>query len=158
MAKAKLESEGIACCIEGANLSAMHPLLFNEVRLKVQQLDRPRAEAVLARPADSDSEGEYVDENWRCPKCHQKTLQLLPLTLAQARLRLTWILVLLAPLPVWLIRWAAQDTAIEEWFARFGGILAFAWLILAAVLGTITILAHREKRCTQCSWRSDLKQ
>jgi hypothetical protein len=66
--------------------------------------------------------------------------------------------VLLAPLPVWLIRWAAQDTAIEEWFARFGGILAFAWLILAAVLGTITILAHREKRCTQCSWRSDLKQ
>src|SRR3954465_14373852 len=80
LAAAKLQSEGIRCYLIDQNISIVHPAMSNEVRLQVAEADLERGREILARPAGADAEGEYVDEPWRCPRCHHKAVDLLPLS------------------------------------------------------------------------------
>src|SRR5688500_18537469 len=84
LAAGKLEAAGIACFIADEHISAAHPLALSEVRLQVPEEDLERAAEVLAAPtapavsrdaaADDD---EYVEEAYRCPRCHKKAVDLL---------------------------------------------------------------------------------
>ena len=98
LAKAKLASEGIRSFISDANLAIMHPLVMGSVHLQVDESDISRAEQILTLPAPTNAEGEYVDEKYRCPKCHTRNVDLLPLTFGWKHTRRLWVLLLLAPL------------------------------------------------------------
>src|SRR3990170_8859405 len=70
LAKAKLASEGVRSFISDENLAVMHPLMMGSVHLQVDEADIDRAEQILTLPAPADAEGEYVEEKYRCPRCH----------------------------------------------------------------------------------------
>src|SRR5690349_3148943 len=91
MARAKLDSEGIRSYVAGEDVSGIHPLLFSSVQLQVMEADLERAREVLERPVEDDQEGEYADEPWRCPKCHRKQIDILPLSAGYRRLRFVGI-------------------------------------------------------------------
>src|SRR5687768_9619832 len=89
LAAGKLEAAGITCFIEDENISVVNPLVFSEVRLQVAEADLERAAEVLATPStpakrdrddDGDDNNDYVDEAYRCPKCHKKAVDLLPVS------------------------------------------------------------------------------
>src|SRR4051794_12354694 len=78
LAAAKLESEGIPTFVAGDAINYAHAFIFPEVQLQVRKSDLQRATQVLAQPAALDDDGDYADEEFRCPQCHSKDVALMP--------------------------------------------------------------------------------
>ena len=155
LAKIKLESEGISCFISGANTSVAHPFAFNDVRLMVPKVDVERAREILERPADTEMEGEYVDETWRCPKCHRKSIQLLP----ASGLRLLawyswWGSIGLFVLSEVLSQLASGDRQFARAFEELPRILRLVCLVVFPLTSLYLILDQRDRACTYCGWKS----
>lgn len=101
LAKGRLEAEGIEAFLDNENLVAMHQFLgagaTGGVGLRVAASQVDAARQILSTPAVLESvDGEaledegYADENWRCPKCHRKHVELVKLP--------TWLLLACLPL------------------------------------------------------------
>src|SRR5687767_2762841 len=60
LAKAKLESEGIASSVRDTSMAVMHRLVVSEVPLMVHESDVARARNILDQPVSNDAAGEYV--------------------------------------------------------------------------------------------------
>ena len=150
LAKAKLESEGIECFIADQLISVANPWLFSEVRLQVREDEIHLARDILDRPADDTREGEYTDEAWRCPQCHRKTVDLLPLSSGWQWARLVCLIMMLTPLLLALLVMVLPNPEISDavnYADRNWGLL---WLLALAVIGTALLLAKRQKRCRTC--------
>jgi hypothetical protein len=149
LAQVKLESEGVQCFAADSEMARINPLLgVIPVRLQVRQDDLERAREILARPPEDVQEGDYVEEEWRCPQCRKKVFDLLPLTPGRRRLRDTWVVLMLLPF-VWYLVPLDQLVTISP-AAKTSGV----WLWLAAVLtiGPVVIVGKRGKRCRGCGW------
>lgn len=150
LARIKLESEDIPCLIRDSATAVANSFIVPEVPILVRAEDLDRAKEVLARPADDSMEGEYADEEYRCPKCHRRDVELVPLSAKRRRLRALWIAVLASPLAWMLIRGLAGGTAQRirndeqfEW-------LTYVWLALAIGVGVAVMWGRRVKRCRTC--------
>jgi hypothetical protein len=150
LAQAKLESEGIPCFVLDQNIATAHPLLVTEVKLQVAEADALRAEEILSQPVANDAEGEYADEDWRCPKCKQKKVDLLPLSKAGRRARAGCLTVLLLPLILLLMEWLFSGAKFARWIDQTSESLRFVWVGVLLVLSIIVITLKRQKRCRAC--------
>jgi len=157
MARAKLESEGIACFVRDANVAVAHSLLFNEVPLLVDKKHLDRARAILDRLPSDDEEGEYVDEPWRCPKCHRKSVEFQPLTRGLWIGRVACVTLLLLPLVMGMARLLIGSDQIRRSIDRLCDAALLPWLVGTMVLISVQIFARRGKRCKECGhqWNGD---
>lgn len=145
LAKTKLESEGITCLIRDANTFINNPFVVDNVPLMVDSADEARAREILARPAAADAEGEYVDEPWRCPQCHRKSVKLLPLTGFWRNIRLLWIVAMIAP----ALMEIAKFTGLIAGY-RLPGWTPMLWLVAMVCVGVMIFTRPRTKRCDDC--------
>jgi hypothetical protein len=155
LAAGKLEAAGINSFIADQNIAAAHPLAFSQVRLQVAEADLERAEEILATPsvstASADDEGEYVEEAYRCPKCHRKPVDLAPLSPAMRTTRFGCLLVALLPVLAALITWIIPHvTGDEPPELTYPPTLVLTWLVILGVLCFIVFTAKRTKRCREC--------
>ena len=112
IARQKMESEGIDAYLDNENLVATDFLLSNAtggIKLMVREPDVTAAQAVLRAKgteelaieagsvgADDAGDGDaYLEEDWRCPRCHRTDVELVPL---RRRLALLSLLLLGVPL------------------------------------------------------------
>lgn len=152
LAKAKLESEGIPAFIADANVSTMHPLAFSNVQLQVRAGDVDRAEALLAEPAEIHDPDEYVDEPWRCPACHRRGAELVPLTRLRWWIRTACLATLAVPFMVVLADVASIDPRSSTPFWDLFNRYLVLWLPVLAVLSLAVLTHKRTKRCPNCDW------
>jgi len=152
LAKVKLESEGIRCLILDQNMSVAHPLLFNDVPLQVLEEDAERAGQILDRPMRDDADGEYVEEDWRCPRCHRKTLDLMPLSRKWRWVRMLCWALWLAPVVLSVVRWTFELTSVAQSISRFIDWMLIPWLFSRAVLTVLVLTVKRDKRCRECGY------
>src|SRR3954463_13923784 len=80
LARIKLEAEGIPCFTGDNNYARAAPFGPVKVALLIRQEDVERARIVLSSPPKDATPDEYVQEDWRCSECRQKTIDLLPAT------------------------------------------------------------------------------
>ena len=89
MVRLRLEAEGVRCSLSNEAAALLYSGMFSGVKIEVLEEDLERArEIVKRRPAveadaeegDPDPDDGYVDEDWRCPKCHGKHVQYVPLS------------------------------------------------------------------------------
>ena len=150
LAQAKLESEGIQCYVLDQNIAMTHPLVFTEVKLQVAETDALRAEEILSQPAAADAAGEYADEDWRCPKCKQKKVDLMPLSKTGRRARAGCLTVLLLPLALLLIEWVFSTPKLTRWIDQTEESLRFPWVLILIGLAFVVLTLKRHKRCRAC--------
>lgn len=168
LAAAKLEAAGIPTFIADQNISVVHPVLFTEVRLQVREVDFAHAEEVLAAPAELPAEGDeeedddddaardkaetdadYVEEAYRCPRCRRKAVDLLPLSPAMRNARFGCLLLLAFPLIFLIVLTFTPDgDALHD--VEFPRAVRIGWLVLLAVLSFVVLTAKRTKRCREC--------
>jgi hypothetical protein len=150
MARAKLDAEGIRSYIAGEDVSGIHPLVFSSVQLQVMEADFDRAREVLGRLPEDNADGEYADEPWRCPKCHRKEIDILPLSDGYRMLRKIGIVVFIVPI-IALLAMRAFDQSdatlrIRELMLDFSP----AWLLALIIIAAIVMFSNRAKRCRAC--------
>ena len=149
MAAAKLRSEDIDCFIADSNVASTYQLVMPDVRLQVRARDVARAREVLDAPAPETAEGDYVDETWRCPKCHRKTVEHLPLPPLWRLLRNAfWLTLLVPPIAVGHVRLILP--AEESHRLSSLNALVCPWAALVLGLSLPLILRDRGKHCTTC--------
>lgn len=146
LARAKLESEGIPCFVRDSNMAALYTFLVSEVPLLVRRMDVESARAILNRPASSDVEGEYVEENWRCPKCHSRKVHLFPYAGIWKMTRNMWLLMIVATLLYLLLELIGKAPGFTSTWSPGGGM----WMLIMAGLTLALLLAPRQKRCDEC--------
>ena len=106
MARSRLEGEGIRAFLNNEHLIAADVFLTNAtggVKVKVAASDLALAKEILEarhelEAEDRDEDDGYADEPYRCPKCHTKEVDLVPLgwaALAFTILLLGWPLMVL---------------------------------------------------------------
>jgi hypothetical protein len=155
LAKARLESEGILCFIANEHSASVVPALAIDTELLVHENDAEEAERVLSRPASPDAEGEYTEEDFRCPKCHRKSTELVPLSRGWQWVRMTLILMILVamltPVLSWVLGPSSSSKVVLNWMSDVGMMAVVA----AIALGLSLILAKRRVRCRECGqeWR-----
>lgn len=150
LAAAKLESEGIPCFIADSHLSATHAMLVSEVRLQVHAENAERAIEILDRPPDDAAADEYVDEEFRCPRCRRKGIDLLPLSDNWRRARAGCLILLLAPVLLTLVLWALPSPALHARVQRIVSYVGWPWFAVVLVLSVTVMLVKRRKRCRTC--------
>ena len=144
LARVKLESEGILSFMADRELGSANLMFAGRVRLQVHEADVDLAEEILERVDEDASPDEYVDEAWRCPKCHRKSIELLPLEGWRRALRVLFaVCALLAVAGIVLC--ALTDDTRQPWRP-----LVVVFVAAALVLGLSLAVAHRRKRCTNC--------
>jgi hypothetical protein len=157
LAAAKLESAGVRAFVADENIATAHPLLVSAVRLQVLDVDVDRAEQVLGAwppPAhaggprnpddddDDDAAGEYVEEAYRCPKCHRKAVDLLPPSSGLRTLRLGCLAMLVIPGLLMLVLPSVVESSPP--------LVTLGWMAVLAVLSFTVLTAKRSKRCRDC--------
>jgi len=150
LAKAKLESEGIDCFVADELISVADPVLFGEVTLQVREDQLSLAQEILDRPPEAVKDGEYTDETWRCPKCHRKTVDLLPLSRRWQWAHLIFPVTLLSPFLLMFLKWVWPIPTFQQAIDHVVGIWELPWILLVASLGPALLLARRRKRCRTC--------
>jgi hypothetical protein len=155
LAKLKLESEGIRCFIGGENAAAIYPLAFVDVELQVPESDLQAAKEILKRPADEDSEGEYVEESFRCRKCHSKSVAIVPLSNRQIALRSGFVFLLLLPAILPLLKLIFPSQGFIQFVDAASAWGAGWWIFILFVLGLFILLSKRRKRCAECGYEWD---
>lgn len=149
MARVKLELEGVQCFAADSEMARVNPLLGAiQVRLQVREDDLERAREILARPPEDVEEGDYVEEEWRCPKCRRKAFDFLPLTPGRRRLRDVWV-VLLALGLAWCFVPFEELVSVPPAAQSAAG-----WALFLSVvgIGAVVITGKRGKRCRECGW------
>ena len=149
MACAKLQAEGIRAVVIDSEVAVTNPLVVPYARVQVAESDRAAAEEILARPAPDDAEGEYVKEDWRCPKCHRKTVELLPPSGAGLAARFGC----LGMAAVSVLFVASQWMMPEDWYRTAEQFVApglIPWVLLGAVVFVVWMFSKRDKRCESC--------
>ena len=159
LACAKLQSEGIPAFIADANMALIHPLLMGQVQLQVPETDVQAAEEVLSRPAAIDAEGDYADEDWRCPKCHRKQIDLLPLTRPWRWVRNGLIIAILAAIILGIFQ-ASLDRDASRLVEPYLGNALLASILAVPILALSLLFARRTRRCQACGheWRKGQSQ
>ena len=171
LAAGKLEAEGIQSFVADQNISVAHPLLFNEVRLQVREVDVELAEQILSTPVtahrdredddeddeNAEDEDDYVAEAYRCPRCHRKEVDLVPFSQPTRVLRTICVLVIIAPIANALLGIAIPDLNLLTMVPVPTLAMVIAWMLALCFLIAITMLASRRKRCRQCGfeWSHD---
>jgi hypothetical protein len=155
LARAKLESEGVPCFVDDQNIAQTHSFLFTEVRLQVAESDVDRATEILERPADDDADGEYADEPWRCPKCHRKSVDLMPLGTWRRWARRAFVFVLIIPLLLASITWCFPDPQLENDSRALREWGLWPWVLIVFGLGAAVLFAKRRKICRSCGYEWD---
>jgi len=151
LARLKLEAEGIHAVVANENISIIHPLAFSTVQLQVPALYAQRAEEILKRPPQPTDEGEYVEESYRCPKCHRKSVDLIRMSRAWRLARNIWLIALLLPLLSFLLTWIVPDPRLDKLVQRVIDQWKFAWMLFMFLVAIILIVTHkRRKRCRDC--------
>lgn len=148
LARVKLEAEGVRCFAADAEAARINSLWSIPVRLQVREDEMERAREILARPPEDVAEGEYVEEEWRCPKCRKKTFDLLPLTPGRRMLRDAWVVMLvltLASCVIPLDQVVTLPAAAKVWGY-------WVWGLSLVVIGAVVITSKRGKRCRECGW------
>jgi hypothetical protein len=135
LARAKLEAEGVPAFVIDQHASVVHPLLFRNAQLQVAERDVERAKKILDRPAaidpeDQDGDGGYAEEDFRCPRCHRKAVELVPLTRTAKFTRAGCVVVLLLPAIPALLGWTALDARSEERIDQLFSEWRWLWLLL----------------------------
>ena len=151
LAAAKLEAAGVPAFVDDEYVSAAHPLLFSQVRLQVDEADFERAQAILDAPppaTSDDDRGEYVDEEYRCPRCHRKAVDLVPLSGRMKSVRLGCLGVLLLPVLALVL---PGLLALDESDVLFPPAVILVWVLALAVLTYFVLAAKRRKRCRECA-------
>lgn len=151
MAKAKLEAEGILCFVVDSTMALAQPLTITPACLQVAETDVPIAEEILSRPVADGADGEYADEDWRCPKCHRKAVELMPLSPGLRRVRNTLFLLVGAQIAGRLIGMGIPAGDLLQSFDSIMQLLLLPWLFSVFVLGLWWLLSKRTKRCQQCN-------
>jgi hypothetical protein len=152
LARIKLESEGIPCLIRDSASAVANSFIVTDVPVLVRAEDLERAKEALARPADDSMEGEYVDEDYRCPKCHRRDAELLPPSSARQRLFVFWVALIAVPIVGTIIRgitgsnFGSQVDAYIEYSI-------LPWFLAVLVMGVMVATGNREKRCKACGYR-----
>jgi hypothetical protein len=150
LAAARLESEGIQCLITDQEMAITHPLVVTEVRLLVQQKDLATARHILANLPPPAADDQYVDTDWRCPSCHRRAVDLLPLPPAWRRARLGCLT--LVSLGI-MLAFASQLIDNEPARDILQQIVIWGWLPWALTILILTLalvsLRHR-RRCREC--------
>jgi len=157
LAKAKLQAEGIQCFVQEENVNVVYPIFFSDVPVQVAESDAWRAKEILDRPADEAAEGEYADEEYRCPKCHRKNVDLLPLPKGWRWLRRVYVIVLIFPLILLAMKWLFPDPHFVTDVDAFQQRAWIAWVLFVLVVGTGLLGIKRRKRCRDCGleWGSE---
>ena len=148
LARVKLESEGVQCFAANSEAARINSLWNIPVRLQVREDELERAREILARAPENVAEGEYVEEDWRCPQCRKKAFDLLPLTPGRRWLRDAWVVMLLVTLASCVIP-LDQVVALPGEVKMWG---YFAWGVALVVIGAVVVMGKRGKRCRECGW------
>jgi hypothetical protein len=151
MAKAKLQAEGIPVLIRDMRTAVTNPLILSDVPLLVRESDLERAMEILARPADDSAPGEYVDEDYRCPRCHRRDVELLPLSRGWRRVRTLCLILAVLPIGWTLFRTLAAYSPSETVSTGLGYAM-IPWFFVLVVGGSGVLLARRDKRCKSCGF------
>lgn len=173
LAAAKLDAAGVPCFVIDDNIASAYPLVFASVKLQVPEDEVDRAEAILAAPyadppeltgdfdGDDDAFGarsreraapddEYAEEAYRCPKCHRRDVELLPLAGVMRHVRFGCLTVLLLPIvaaiAAWMMRAGSHGTSPD----LFAPEAIFAWMAILGILSFAVLTAKRRKRCRAC--------
>jgi len=154
LACAKLEAEGIPAFVIDQHASVVHPLLFRNAQLQVAERDLVRAKEILDRPAavdpeDHDEDAGYVEENFRCPRCHRKAVELMPLARSAMAARAGCLVVLLLPAVPTFIGWMAMDASAKSLSLVFHE-WQWLWILILAACVLAILLQRRRKRCERC--------
>ena len=152
LAKIKLESEGIPCLLRDSASAVANSFIVTDVPVLVRAEDLVRAKEVLARPADDSMEGEYVEEDYRCPKCHRRDVELLPLSGFRRTLRTVWIALIVVPI-AWSIFTTVTGISPGRAFDQTLVSLTLLWVLVVIVMGAVVLIGKREKRCRTCGAR-----
>jgi uncharacterized protein (DUF1778 family) len=173
LAAAKLDAAGVTCFVIDDHISTAYPLVFASVRLQVPEDEVERAEAILTEPAadtaglehhqgiwetrsvaegeaegeaEDEAGGDYVEESFRCPRCHRKDVELMPLPAMMRVARLVCVMMLLLSVLAggWMFAWQGGDPDL------FAPGPAFGWLVALGILSFIVLTAKRRKRCRAC--------
>ena len=170
LAAAKLEAAGVPCFVIDDNISTAYPLVFASVKVQVPEDQMECAEAVLAQPyadaagleedddaletpsvIEAESESDYAEEPYRCPKCHRKDVELMPLRGFMRNVRFGCLIVLLLPIVALIAAWGMRSgsggTSSPDLFAPEA---VFAWMALLGILSFTVLTAKRRKRCRAC--------
>ena len=171
LAAAKLDAAGVPCFVIDDNISTAYPLVFASVKLQVPEDEVERAEAVLAQPfadpagltddhddalgahhpfGDSEADGDYVEEAYRCPKCHRKDIELLPLAGVMRHVRFGCLAVLLLPIVAAIGAWMMRAGLAGKSPDLFAPEAIFAWMAVLGILSFAVLTAKRRKRCRAC--------
>jgi hypothetical protein len=150
LAKAKLEAEGIQCFVQEDNFNVVYPVFFNDVPVQVAETDAEIAKEILDRPADAAAEGEYADEEYRCPKCHRKNVDLAPLSAGWKTLRRAYVIFLIMPLVLLAVKWLFPDPHLIAQIDALQQSAAIGWVLIALVGGIVVMGMKRRKRCRDC--------
>ena len=156
MARAKLAAEDIPAVVIGSTLNAAHPLLWADAELQVHASDVDRARQILARPAAAAKEWDYADEPWRCPKCHHKPLELVPLSRLRRSIRNTWIVVVALPVLIPLIDYILYPAG-GRGFELDKPAYVLGWIVAVVLLTILIFYPKRSKQCKECGWRQHAK-
>ncbi len=149
MAAVKLQSEGIQVTLTDRMMASTDPWVITQVRVQVRETDLEEAKAILARPAVDDGEGEYADEEWRCPKCHRKDIELLKLPKAWRQVRNAWVMLLIVPVLLRFLRSAFPDPTLDA-IAKSLGDWTGLYVIVLLVGGVWLLFFKRQKKCRNC--------
>jgi hypothetical protein len=156
LACTKIQSEGIPCFVADRNwATGSYNAILCMASVQVHESDLERARAILDRPPAQDMEGEYVEEDWRCPKCHRKTIDVMPMSRFWKRVFLLFLGLIVVPLALELVGRAIPE---QDWLPSFeslGGFAGPAWIIALATLALTLIFRPRQKHCTSCghTWK-----
>jgi hypothetical protein len=177
LAAVKLEAAGVPCFVIDDNVATAYPLVFASVKVQVPEDQVERAEVVLTQPyadaaglddhededvletssvAEAESESEYAEEAYRCPKCHRKDVELLPLAGFMRNVRFGCFVVLLLPIVASIATWMMRSGSAGQSPDLFAPEAIFAWMAVLGILSFAVLTAKRRKHCRACGheWQS----
>ena len=106
---------------------------------------------MLSWPAQIVGDDEYVEESFRCPGCHSRSTELLPLTGGWWWVRMTFIVVLVALLTAAAIPLVLPQAWSTKVIVSWMGDIGMLAVLLAGVLGVLLIFTRRRIRCRECA-------
>jgi hypothetical protein len=170
LAAAKLEAAGVPCFVIDDNVANAYPLVFASVKVQVPEDQMEHAEAVLNQPyadaagliddegalethsvIEGESESDYVEESYRCPKCHRKDVELLPLGGFMRNVRFGCLVVLVLPIVLSVVTWVTHSRSSTASTDLFSPEAIFAWMAVLGILSFVVLTAKRRKRCRSCN-------
>jgi hypothetical protein len=80
LALAKLHANGIPAQLYDQLGATVYAGILGSAKLQVIEEDADLANAILAKRTEIADTDDYLDEDWRCPKCRQKKVTVSPLT------------------------------------------------------------------------------